>query len=142
MNRTPMEVLLDTVDFHCCCCGAPSRATKGETLSQCACHLPHIDTCDSGKCADHCKCIHCRINRRAGLVRINWTGRHHLYLNGQDRTMCNIKLPDLGAAWVNKHPAISMRETDCNRCKAALWVLACNLAPIAGQHTEDTGGAK
>jgi hypothetical protein len=119
---TPIETLLSQATFRCTCCGelADFNAAAGTVVGDCKCRASYVDACPvRGGCVEHCKCPDCRLARRYGLHRINYTGLHHFYFAGGEKTLCNRKLPGEHPGIV-RAPVRTVRGDECRRCRAAL----------------------
>jgi len=112
---TPIDVLMDAVQFTCTCCGATQA-------DGCACWKKYMEHCKF-RCLMHCKCRECQQRRKAGLWRINWAGTRHLYFNGDERTLCGRRMPTDGR-YVLRVPTLGLQGDECARCTGALHKLA------------------
>lgn len=112
-----VEAWLRSAKMKCTCCRAPVVGDRPE----CDCWKETTDRCNAEKgfgCVNHCACELCgQFRGPGGLRRINWTGRHHLYWDGDERTVCGRRIPSVkNEHWPFIRVARVPRETDCKRC--------------------------
>lgn len=111
-----IDRLFETAQLHCSCCGADAHWYDGNVYCDCVCARSYMQRCAMrGRCLEHCICRDCKLRRKSGLHRVNYSGIYHLYFQGAEKSLCNRAVPAARLGIVHA-PANALTGRECKRC--------------------------